>query len=311
MLLLVLILVLLAFGLLVVALLTGGVLWAWVSVGVSVAAAAVLVVDWLQRRSAVRAGAEPADLAPVASGGHVPPPPALHDEPVAETATEVLPVVPGHGRPDGQTVTYGDASEITAVHPRDERADAREGAVLRGLPPSGSTGQPSGAHGGTGVGGPFSSPSVTGDRADAFGGGSHSAYADGPAGDTVRVSGVGGRGPGDRDEGPGGATGRGVSEAVSGPPPGAAPTELPPPGPDGAPPEEPHDPEAAAVVATLDDEVVVVDELPRYHVGGCPSLAGTPVIPLPVREAVELGFTPCAWCAPNRTLAGRHRASLR
>ena len=57
MLLLVLILVLLAFGLLVVALLSGSVLWAWVSVGVSVAAAAVLLVDWLQRRNAVKAGA--------------------------------------------------------------------------------------------------------------------------------------------------------------------------------------------------------------------------------------------------------------
>ena len=31
-------------------------LWAWVSVAVSVAAAAVLLVDWLQRRSAVKAG---------------------------------------------------------------------------------------------------------------------------------------------------------------------------------------------------------------------------------------------------------------
>ena len=56
MLLLVLILVLIAFGLLVVALLSGSVLWAWVSVGVSVAAAVVLLIDWLQRRSAVRAG---------------------------------------------------------------------------------------------------------------------------------------------------------------------------------------------------------------------------------------------------------------
>jgi hypothetical protein len=32
------------------------------------------------------------------------------------------------------------------------------------------------------------------------------------------------------------------------------------------------------------------------------------VIPLPVREAVELGFTPCGWCAPDRTLAERHPA---
>jgi hypothetical protein len=54
-----------------------------------------------------------------------------------------------------------------------------------------------------------------------------------------------------------------------------------------------------------------VDELPRYHLGGCRSLAGSPVIPLPAREAVELGFTPCAWCTPDRALAGRHRAAAR
>jgi len=94
----------------------------------------------------------------------------------------------------------------------------------------------------------------------------------------------------------------------------AAPTtrqDLPPLGPDGAPPEEPHDGDAAALVAGVDDEVLVVDELPRYHVNGCPSLGNSPVIPLPAREAVELGFTPCAWCAPDRTIAGRHRAPVR
>ncbi len=57
MLLLVLILVLLAFALLVVALLSGNVIAAWVSVGLSVVAAVVLLIEWLQRRSAVKAGA--------------------------------------------------------------------------------------------------------------------------------------------------------------------------------------------------------------------------------------------------------------
>jgi hypothetical protein len=223
---------------------------------------------------------------------------------------------PAHGRPDGygdgpvesRVAAHGDP-EATAVHTRDERVDAREGAVLRGLPPSGSAGQPPGAHGGTGVGGPFSSHSVTPDRVDAFAGGSHSGYADVPAEETVRVHGVGGRGPADRDAGPGGVPPR---EGTGGPPAGSPMhAELPPLGPDGAPPEEPRAPEAAALVATLDDEVVVVDELPRYHVGSCRSLAGTAPIPLPVREAVELGFSPCAWCAPDRTLSGRHRASTR
>jgi hypothetical protein len=88
-------------------------------------------------------------------------------------------------------------------------------------------------------------------------------------------------------------------------------SDLPPLGPDGAPPEEPRDADAAGLVAELNDEVLVVDELPRYHLDGCRSLAGSPVIPLPAREAVELGFTPCAWCTPDRTLSSRHRAPVR
>jgi hypothetical protein len=86
---------------------------------------------------------------------------------------------------------------------------------------------------------------------------------------------------------------------------------VPPAGPHGEPPEEPRDPEVAAVVAELQDEVVVVDEQPRYHLAGCRSLPGRPVIPLPAKEAVELGFTPCGWCNPDRTLAGRHQPAHR
>jgi hypothetical protein len=92
---------------------------------------------------------------------------------------------------------------------------------------------------------------------------------------------------------------------------GPADAAVPPADPEGEPPEEPRDAEAAALVAGLADEVVVVDEQPRYHVTGCRSLAGKPVIPLPASEAVELGFTPCGWCSPDRTLAGRHQAAAR
>lgn len=88
--------------------------------------------------------------------------------------------------------------------------------------------------------------------------------------------------------------------------PGADTHTVPPLDPDGELPEEPHDGSTAALVAGLEDEVVVVDEQPRYHVTGCRSLSGSPLIPLPVREAVELGFSPCGWCAPARTLADRH-----
>lgn len=52
--------------------------------------------------------------------------------------------------------------------------------------------------------------------------------------------------------------------------------------------------------------MLVVDEQPRYHVPGCRVLVAAALIPLPAREAVELGFTPCGWCTPDRVLSGRH-----
>ena len=61
------------------------------------------------------------------------------------------------------------------------------------------------------------------------------------------------------------------------------------------------------LVVDLTDEVLVVDEHPRYHLSGCPHLAGVESFPLPVDEARTDGFTPCAVCAPDRTLAERAR----
>jgi hypothetical protein len=303
-LLLVLILVLLAFGLLVVALLSGSVLWAWVSVAVSVAAAAVLLLDWLQRRSAVRAGAQ-AGKAGSALGPDAPstvPPPALPRVPElyeagAEPATEILPVVRPDAPPPG--VDAG---------PRDERQETQETVVLRAVPPSGSEEQPSGARGGITSSGPNSSHSVTAGAPDDTaavapeGREDARAEADGDAEDTVKVIGSGG--PAERRESAPEVPGRPLVVGS-----GSTRLDLPPLGPDGAPPEEPRDAEAAGLVAELDDEVLVVDELPRYHLGGCGSLQGRPVIPLPVREAVELGFTPCAWCTPDRALSSRHGAA--
>ena len=40
--------------------------------------------------------------------------------------------------------------------------------------------------------------------------------------------------------------------------------------------------------------VIVIDGRPRYHVADCLHLLGRSVQRLPVREAAELGFTPCA-----------------
>ncbi len=100
-----------------------------------------------------------------------------------------------------------------------------------------------------------------------------------------------------------------AAAAVVGDGPGAGAHEIP--APLGEAPEEQRDPAVAETVSGLDDEVVVVDEQPRYHVESCRALASAAVIPLPVREAVELGFTPCGWCSPDRTLSGRHRTAAR
>jgi hypothetical protein len=62
------------------------------------------------------------------------------------------------------------------------------------------------------------------------------------------------------------------------------------------------------LVVDLKDQVLVVDEHPRYHLEGCRFLVGRPAIPLPMDEARTDGFTPCALCAPDRTLADRERA---
>lgn len=61
-------------------------------------------------------------------------------------------------------------------------------------------------------------------------------------------------------------------------------------------------PADAARIAQLAGDVLVVDGRPRYHLAGCPHLQDRENEPLPVGEAVELGFTPCGVCEPNTTL---------
>jgi hypothetical protein len=80
---------------------------------------------------------------------------------------------------------------------------------------------------------------------------------------------------------------------------------------DGDPPDEPGeqpvDEADAAVVARLSTAVYVIDGRPRYHLGQCLHLLGRDSESLPVREAVELGFTPCAQCEPDRSLLATTR----
>ncbi|MGH3569000.1 MAG: hypothetical protein ACRDRH_23850 [Pseudonocardia sp.] len=407
MLLLVLILVLVAFGLLVIALLTSSVLWAWVSVGMSVAAASALLVDWLHRRSAVRdetedGGAVSADRAarPVELGD-------------IEPVTELIPVV----RPFDSTSHGSIGNGVTAGYPGGTRSavsldsrfhparDAEQTVVMPIVQPSGSVERPSGAPGGTDPVDGDSSPSVTfpasvdvvyepgltgervvhdrttgttevtdpAERADegetATGAGSTSGSeintdfdagtgseintgagtTAGPASmfgseagsvsphHGVAAAPVSTSEPDGRSDGGDESTTiiRNSRDAVAEQPdtfpappqrveddPGAdseatvivrsvtpAALPLPPVGPDGEPPEELPDVGIAGIVARLEDEVVVVDERPRYHLPTCPSVAANPLIPLPVREAVEYGFTPCGWCAPARALGDRHRTT--
>ncbi|WP_027944145.1 hypothetical protein [Amycolatopsis taiwanensis] len=85
--------------------------------------------------------------------------------------------------------------------------------------------------------------------------------------------------------------------------------EVTPSGPESEddPAEEESASEDRALVAELTDEVLVVDEHPRYHRTGCSWLAGRETIPISAKEARELGFTPCGRCTPDTHLAASHR----
>ncbi|WP_406689148.1 hypothetical protein REH65_23755 [Saccharopolyspora sp. ID03-671] len=74
-------------------------------------------------------------------------------------------------------------------------------------------------------------------------------------------------------------------------------------------PEPAQERSNAAEVADQDAEVVVIDERPRYHVRTCEWLGEAETLSLKLGEARELGFTPCARCAPNATIAVESRRS--
>ncbi|HUQ55333.1 hypothetical protein [Lentzea sp.] len=78
---------------------------------------------------------------------------------------------------------------------------------------------------------------------------------------------------------------------------------------DEEPPEEDTDAADLLVVADLVDEVRVLDERPRYHLSSCSWLAGRPTLGLPVQEARQLQFTPCALCTPDAVLVRQSRSA--
>jgi hypothetical protein len=94
--------------------------------------------------------------------------------------------------------------------------------------------------------------------------------------------------------------------AVNGPATGAH-AAVPVAAVDGEPPVEVVEVTDLLLVLDLTDEVLVVDEHPRYHLAGCPHLAGVDTIRLPMDEARTDGFTPCGTCAPDHNLALRER----
>lgn len=80
---------------------------------------------------------------------------------------------------------------------------------------------------------------------------------------------------------------------------------------DDDPPDEPSaqviSASSAARVALLTADVLVIDGRPRYHVSRCVHLLGRRSEPIPVGEAVELGFTPCGLCEPDSALLAEAR----
>ncbi|WP_222263797.1 hypothetical protein [Modestobacter marinus] len=95
-------------------------------------------------------------------------------------------------------------------------------------------------------------------------------------------------------------------------PQSVAPAGLPepevPPGVGAEPPAEEVEFTDLLLIMDLTDEVLVVDEHPRYHLSRCPAVAGVPTIPIPLDQARADGFTPCGICTPDRNLAERERA---
>lgn len=77
--------------------------------------------------------------------------------------------------------------------------------------------------------------------------------------------------------------------------------------PETEPAEEDTDAADVLIVTDLDVVVRVLDERPRYHLAECRWVGERATLPLPVREARQLGFSPCAICTPDAVLAAQHR----
>jgi hypothetical protein len=219
----VLVLVLAALGLLVTALISANSLWAWISIGLSVLAGLILILDWLRRRSQ-RSAAARDEVAALDEGVEkektTSEPPAGGAPIDAAQQTELLPV-------SGELDVSAATGEVAATSEVPKTADVSDTAT-------------------------------------------HNAAEEG-----------------------------GLEE-----------TQVPPARlkADADPGEEPTDAPDLLIISELDDEVVVVDEYPRYHVAECGWLVDRDTIPIGVSEARQLGFSPCVRCGPDAKLAAKFRA---
>ncbi|WP_020498336.1 hypothetical protein [Sciscionella marina] len=298
MLIIVLALVIIALGLLVASLAVGYGLFAWLSIGASVLAAIVLVVDVLRRRSgrgepegqpepepvpgdAADTGAMAEPAGTEATGD----PDTAAAEPAAGEATEVLAEPGESGQDSGQEHTAGgdEAGETGEI----ERP-ATETVATTVLPVAGSDGA-----------GPEPAASEPATAESAVSESTESAPAE-PEPAEPESTGVDESGADESGEAASETAGDGGRETGS----EQVRDDLD----DVEPGEEETDAADLLTVTELEDEVVVIDERPRYHLTACGWLGERDTIPLPVREARDLGFTPCGICGPDRVLAARSRA---
>ncbi|WP_185845681.1 hypothetical protein [Kibdelosporangium aridum] len=291
---LVLVLVVASLGLLIAALTTANTLWAWISVLISVVAGALMVLDWVQNRRRRSRGAPAADRMPEAPAQEMPPvqEPMLAPAPPPPPAQAVSSVASSTSSTDRSDSDFDESFEAfekqlqDPAPPHVDREPAYDPPVF-GEPPFGTT----------------PPEPVTAVQE--------------PVTDLPPESGTGFFQPAnDVPADPATATHRPVA-----PPEQATAYQRPvsPPEPVTAvqqpvldaniePPEEATDATDLLVVSELSAEVVVIDERPRYHLDSCAWLGNRPILPLPVSEARDLGFTPCALCSPDATLAAQQRA---
>lgn len=270
---LVLFLVVAALAGVVAALITAEPLWAWVSIGISVLALALLLIDWLRRRPR-RTGT----LGTTAYGSE-------EDSEPGET-TEVMEVTDPE-----ETYSAAHAAEDEEASETERGTEVLEPAASVSGEQISMNQEPAGAEPAESVSvdsptTPAHAEAVPAERSLP----SEEADTEVPSVERVAAESEAGLSP----EGTGPEDG---SRADA----GSAVED------DTTPGEEDTDAADLLVVSEIDSEVLVVDEYPRYHLEACEWLTARETIPVPVSEARDLGFTPCARCGPDASLAAKHR----